>query len=362
MTFKHEVIDELENALANSSASRCNDILWGVTDLFLAEPGKFSDEEIDFFDEVLRRLTLQIEITARALLASRLAVVPNAPPKTIRTLAFDDAVEVASPVLTHSGRLDDATLVENARHKGQGHLLAISQRTSLSESVTEILVERGERRVLLSTVRNPGAKFSNDGLSILVQRADDDAELTISVGGRSELPYYLFRHLLAKASREVRAKLEATYPGNIEKVSGAVTDAANVIAAQALGRPDRSVDVQSETEDKGDAPDFTDLEELAQAGRLTDFCSLLGKMCDLPLTFVEQAVVQGRSEILLVLARAAGLSWSAVKSILMLGQSKHWTSSELSKSLAGYERLRLATAQEILRFYRTRSKDGKTLQ
>ena len=62
------------------------------------------------------------------LLAQRLAPIPKAPPKIIHTLAFDDLIEVAAPVLSQSERLDDAALMENARNKSQGHLLAISNR------------------------------------------------------------------------------------------------------------------------------------------------------------------------------------------------------------------------------------------
>jgi uncharacterized protein (DUF2336 family) len=41
-------------------------------------------------------------------------------------LAFDDVPAVAVPVLALSERLDDATLIDNARTKSQQHLLAIS--------------------------------------------------------------------------------------------------------------------------------------------------------------------------------------------------------------------------------------------
>jgi uncharacterized protein (DUF2336 family) len=59
-------------------------------------------------------------------------------------------------VLEHSECLDNATLVENARTKSQRHLLAISRRRSLDDVVTDVLVERGDRSVLLSAAANPG--------------------------------------------------------------------------------------------------------------------------------------------------------------------------------------------------------------
>src|SRR5262249_56900732 len=116
-------------------------------------------------------------VSARAALAERLAAVPNAPPTAVRTLAFDDAIDVAGPVLKGSERLDNVTLVENASSKSQQHLLAISQRKSLSETVTDVLVERGNREVALSTARNAGAKFSEAGYVRLIKRSEGDDEL-----------------------------------------------------------------------------------------------------------------------------------------------------------------------------------------
>ena len=132
-------------------------LLRRVTDLFIVGANRYSDEEIAAFDDIIGRLAVEIEISARALLAVRLAPIANAPPKTIRALAFDDFIEVARPILIQSERLDDPTLVENAKNKGQEHLLAISQRRVLSEAVTDVLVARGDQQVVLSTAENRGA-------------------------------------------------------------------------------------------------------------------------------------------------------------------------------------------------------------
>jgi uncharacterized protein (DUF2336 family) len=59
---------------------------------------------------------------------------------------------------------------ETAKTRSQAHLLAISLRKTLAESVTDVLVERGDRRVALSTAENPGAAFSEFGYFTLVQR------------------------------------------------------------------------------------------------------------------------------------------------------------------------------------------------
>src|SRR5262245_24582567 len=93
-----------------------------------------------------------------------MAGMHSAPPKLVRSFAFDDAIEVAGPVLVRSQQLNDDDLVENATTKSQDHLFAIAQRLKLSEAVTDVLVDRGNERVVHRVVRNKGAAFFSCGL------------------------------------------------------------------------------------------------------------------------------------------------------------------------------------------------------
>src|SRR4029079_19364 len=148
-----------------------------VTDLFINGAVDFSDEQVGLFDDVFQCLIEHIETSAKTLLSTRLAPIDTAPPLTIRALAFDDVIEVAGPVLSQSARLDDKTLIQNARRKSQAHLMAISPRKVLSGAVTEVLVQRGNDEVIQSTVNNPGAEFTERGFSRLVHRARGDDNL-----------------------------------------------------------------------------------------------------------------------------------------------------------------------------------------
>jgi hypothetical protein len=105
MAVDLSLIGELDHAVAAGSDGRRTEMLRHVTDLFIVEAAKLSDKEIELFDDVIARLAFDIELSARSLLAIRLAPIRNAPPKTIRSLAFDDAIEVAALVLSQSERL-----------------------------------------------------------------------------------------------------------------------------------------------------------------------------------------------------------------------------------------------------------------
>jgi uncharacterized protein (DUF2336 family) len=107
---------------------------------------------------VFVRISAEIEMSARALLAHRLAKMPRAPVAISRALASDDEIEVTGPMLEKSPHLATEILVATARTKSQKHLLAISRRKALEEAVTDVLVERGDQPVVLSTACNPGKR------------------------------------------------------------------------------------------------------------------------------------------------------------------------------------------------------------
>src|ERR1700731_43367 len=206
------LLDELETTLATGSRTRGIEILTSVTDLFINGAPHFSESQIGVFDDVMARLMVTIEAKARARLAQRLAPIANAPLNVIQLLAADDDIDVARPVLTRSQRLSEHILVATANSKSQQHLHAITQRDALSEAVTDILVERGDRDVVHAVVKNRGARFSDSGFRVLVTRSDGDAALASEVGMRGDIPRQHFLMLLEKASSAVRARLAAENP------------------------------------------------------------------------------------------------------------------------------------------------------
>ena len=104
MSDATSLLQELDDAIVKGSADSRERALWHATDLLIA--GRYSDNEIWIFGEVIGKLAEEIEVVARARLAERLARTNNAPTNVIRRLAFDDLIAVAGPVLRHSEKLD----------------------------------------------------------------------------------------------------------------------------------------------------------------------------------------------------------------------------------------------------------------
>ena len=175
-TLDQSIIAELEEAVQSGSSQKRVDTLRQVTNLFLHDGARLSDDQVKVFDDVLCLLIARVESRARAELSARLAPIDYAPFEVIQYLARDNEIAVAGSVLTKSNRLRISDLVEIARTKGQDHLLAISGRSNLPEAVTDVIVDRGENRVIRKLANNAGARFSDAGYSSIVARADSVIE------------------------------------------------------------------------------------------------------------------------------------------------------------------------------------------
>jgi uncharacterized protein (DUF2336 family) len=358
MTAELSFMKDVENAIAGASTNRRGEMARKVTDLFVSRSDEFSAEDLSVFDDVIVRLTAEIEEHALALLSRRLAPIRNAPPRIIRLLALDDDIEVAGPVLAQSAQLTDQALIEIAKTKGQAHMLAIAQRGSLSEAVTDVLVELGDREVVLNAVDNYGANFSDHGFTVLVSRSEGDDLLAELVGSRPEIPSPLLTALVAKASLAVRAKLEASHPRAKAAVHRAVAEAASRIEAQVASTALDYTAAMKAVESLRQSGQLNEsaLASFAKTGAYPETIATLATMSNLPLQYVEQAMGRDRSEALMVIAKAVNLSWATAQEILLLRAEKGVISrSEIVQRLARFERLQSATAQEIVRVLRSRT-------
>jgi len=357
MSVQENLTDQLEQALASKDLSKRADILRRVTDLFMVGSGKYSTDQIDLFDEVMSKLVEAVELASRAAFGSRLAHVADAPRKVVRMLAFDDAIEVAGPVLTLSPRLDDTSLSENALTKGQEHLLAISKRSSLTETVTDILVTRGNQTVVVSTAGNPGAKFSGSGISTLVKRSKDDGDLAMCIWSRPDIPRADLIKLFAQASEVVRKQLQAADPRRAAQIGTAVASASDELQKMARagshGHATALAHVKS-LHSLGQL-DESKLLEFAQHRSFDRVAVALSMLCDLPIGLVERTLVQNEPEQFLIIAKSIDLSWETTKAILCL-HSNHFGPERLNHCFAAYLRLKPKTAKTALQFYRMRDR------
>lgn len=357
MPTPKSLIDELEYALAAGSNAERITMLSRVTDLFIEGANRYSEGQINLFDEVFAKLSSAIEAKTRAKLASRLAPVPNAPAGVIRMLAFDDDIEVARPVLAMSERLEEADLVANAKQKGQQHLAAIAERKSLSEAVTDVLVTRGDRNVVHSVAKNTGARFSDAGFRMLVKRATGDDAIATQVGARRDLPRHHFLRLLQEASATVRSRLTAENPDAGTAVETVLTEVVGGIRSETRKASTDYAAARERVEALQTAGRLGEKEiyGFARERRFEETAIALSLVSGMEIDVVERALLDPGHEIALILAKLAGFSSTTAKAILLLKQAgRGMSAQDLDQALGAYTRLQVETARRVFGFYRAR--------
>jgi len=355
LTMTGSFLKELDAALLHKSTDSRERALWRVTDLLLA--GRHNEEQIWVFGEVIGRLANEIEVAARARLAKRLAHSSNAPFGLVMVLASHDSIEVAGPILQYSPRLDTKTLVASAKTKGQPHLLAISKRRSIPVEVTDELVKRGDRQVVRSVASNNGAHFSEFGFFQLIRRSETDAILAEQLCLREEIPRHLFQQLIAKASDEVKRRLEQERPELTDLIHTSVSDLTGSLqskfgpASKGYFAAKKVVDAQAR---KGGLHEPCIL-EYARSHKVEEAMVGLSLMSSLPAHVVERALFDGDGEVTLLLAKALDFSWETAMALLFLGAKDHRISAgNLDRKSEEFARLDRETCQSVLQLYHAR--------
>ena len=346
---------ELEESVAKGSPESCLRALWHATDVLIA--GTYSEDQIWTFGEIIGRLAQEIETTARARLAGKIASSKNAPYKLTRQLASDDCIDVAWPVLRQSERLDIETLIACAKSKSQQHLLAISKRRSVPEVVTDVLVVRGSNEVVTSVAANNGASFSNSGFLHLVRRSEGDSIIAESVGLRKDIPRQLFHQLIAKASEEVRQKLERERPDIGPQIHQVVVDVTGAIHAR-FGPASKDYFTAKRTvaklHERGELSEDK-VFEFAHSLKVNETAVALSLLCSLPTDVVERALFEKDREPVLILAKSLDFSWPTAMALLFLGAPNYRiTAGDLDRLKLDFHRLTVKACRGVLTLYRSR--------
>jgi hypothetical protein len=358
MSGAKSFLKDLDHALSRGTDESRLRALWHTTDLMIT--GRYSEDEIWTFGEVIGRLADEIEVAARAQLARRLARFDKAPVNIIHKLAFDDSIEVAGPILQGSEKLEPYALVANVCTKSQTHLLAISKREQLEETVTDVLVTRGDQEVVKSVATNSGARLSDFGFLHMIQRAEGDSILAEQLGLREDIPRHIFQQLIAKASDDVRKRLEHERPAMVDQIKSTMSDVAGELQSK-FGPVSRTYFVAKRlvtAQHRQGNLNENSISLYARSHKLDEVTIGLSLLCSLPGDVIERAMLDKNRETLLILAKALDFSWATTMALLFLGAKDHRiTANELRDLESEFGRLNLKTSRSVLEFYQSRKND-----
>jgi hypothetical protein len=315
-----------------------------VTDLFLSNVGRLGDSQIAAVDGVLAQLVGRVEAAAVIQLSEALSIIDRAPVRTVRNLALHEQPQVAAPVLRSSVCLTETDLLEVVKSRSQQHLLAICDRKTLNEALTDALMRFGDVNVSNALARNTGARFSECGYATLVGRAEKDEGLAEKLGVRLDIPGSLLRELIGKVADVVRARF-LTAPRPVARPK-----------ASANGAPRKAIDYTEAHNElvvlnrTGKLNDSI-VNRFAVRGEYTYVVAAIALKADAKVEAIEPLLQPDLVYGLIVACKAARLTWSTTTMIVRNRPNcPPSTDRELEQCVAVYETLLLSVAQWTIRW------------
>jgi uncharacterized protein (DUF2336 family) len=354
-------LDELIALAKEPSSARRRELLREVTDLFFTASGPHGPQELSLFDGVLSVLAKDMEREVRAELAERLAEAPQAPRAVVASLAEDEAIAVAGPLLARAEGLSEAELLQVARTRGQAHLRAISRRRGLSESVSDVVVDRGDDETLGVLLRNAEASLSREAAEKVVDRAAENPELHQAVVDRNTLPIDLLNEMYFVVEHRLREQITAR---------NADMDPAALEAALAAGRMRVATSDGALPSDYAESEAFVRnlkargavtpaaLAALLRNGQRTRFLVALAELAEIDFHTAKRIVDRQQLDALAVICKAADFDRALFLTfaVLILDPGKGMAVAE--EYGRRYVELPREAATRTLRFWRMRRQTG----
>lgn len=349
------IASEIEDAFAGADPRRRTDALRRMTNLFLEQAPHLKAIHVTVFDEVILRLARDIEFRARVQLSERLAAVPNAPPKVVKTLAYDEDIAVAGPVLERSPRIAEDDLVAIAGARGQDHLYALSRRRVLTERVTDVIVDRGDTRVVRSVAGNEGARFSPRGFAELLAKARADETLQAILRSRRDIPPAQLERLVEIAREQVRETLRPQVtPAQAGLVDQAIDEVANAVAqggdAQTLVDSFRPAMAAVRERARSGPIGEDDVLAWVREGRVAEAIAGIAHIAGVPVDMVARAYHSPHFDPLLFIVRSLQFGWVTFKGLLTCKAGREPPEPVLKNAFEAYQNLSIQTARKVVRF------------
>jgi uncharacterized protein (DUF2336 family) len=357
MTVASLLIPGLDEIVRHGDPTRRAEAARRISELFLQGAANFRPDHVDLFDGILIDLVPHSEPAARADLAERLSLLAKAPRGLIGQLAREDDISIAGPLLRRSPVIDEGALIEIARSKGQGHLLAMSERPALSPDLTDVIVRRGDREVVRRAAGNAGALFSQTGYSTLIRRASQDGVLTLTVGQRDDLSAEHLKALLAGSIDVIRRRLfEVVKPARQAEIKQAMSDISGVVAPVESRRDFAPAQRTMIALHAAGGLNESALLGFAKDHKYEESVAALSALSGVKIATLDRLIAGDRHDPILIVGKAIGLEWATVRALILvrLGPNRVPSPADIESARLNFARLMPSTAERVVGFWKTR--------
>jgi hypothetical protein len=214
---------------------------------------------------------------------------------------------------------------------------------------------RGNRDVLRSVAANNNANFSNSGFLHAIRRSANDSILAESLGVRKDIPRPMFQQLIAKASAEVKRRLQQERPDLFDEIQSSVIGATGALQSKfgpATERYFAAKRLVTNLHELGEL-DESVVFKYAQSRKHEEVVVGLSLLCSLPAVIVERALAG--TDMTLILAKANEFRWDTAMALLFLGAKDYrLKSDDLLDLEKQFNQLSVKTSLDVLNFFQSR--------
>jgi uncharacterized protein (DUF2336 family) len=352
-----------ELARDESPAAR-SELVETITGFPLADHDAMSDRERDLVYDILNQVVRDAEISVRKTMSACLAELPDPPRDLVRLLA-NDSIEIAYPILTKSGVLQDEDLLDIVRNRTLEHQLAVAVRRNVSAEVSAGLVETGDENVIGSLLRNQDAVISRQTMEYLVEESKRHDSFQEPILRRRELDPELVTRMFGWVSGALRQTILDDWDLDEDVVDTLLQRAVSrEVQATAYAAADIPKSMQLvDTLDENDQISPEILLQTLQDGEIALFLAMFSKFTKLEGEFTKRLLFEPSGDRLAIICKASGIGKAVFSSLFALTRlappAEAELQAEVAKSLALYDKTTRSQAMDIARRWQGSAQNAK---
>ena len=235
-----------------------------------------SDEERELAEEIFHLMVQDAEVRVRQALSFNLKDFPGLSHEIAVVLASDiEAVSI--PVLRSSVVLTDEDLIEIVETQGTAKQNAVAQRATVSEALSDALIETHSEEVVSTLVGNVGANISEGAMNKVLDEFGETEVVHRPLALRGRLPVVIAERLVHLVSETLCEHIVTHHEMSVEVASDLILQA----------RERATVGLLSPTSDDVEVSRL--IEQLHASGRLTPTI-ILRALCVGDIAFFEARI------------------------------------------------------------------------
>ncbi len=326
-----------------------------IVDLFDNQASVLNERQRSLMFGILQSIVDEIEASVRQAVAGRLALFDDVPRDLVIRLANDE-IRIAYPMLKDSGLLRDADLIEVIKHRTEEHMLAITLRGNVSETVSDALVETGRQPVIISLLKNPNAEISSQTMEYLVEQSKRVDSFQDPILTRSELDPELAKKMFLWVSAALRQHIVEEFDLDRAVVDELLEDVAQRETSNRHDTPQRKVERLADALKSEGLVTVDMLLTALREGEIPLFVALFAKVTKLREHLVQRLLFEPGGEGLAIACRGIGMSIDEFKRIYISSHSAKAgpagdIETQLPKLLAFYSDTPRKAAIDVLRLW-----------